>query len=152
MFKVTQYCLELKKDEEGWTYEKMRSKWWQLIKHLLSNWKQEVCEDEKEVTEHFVKGIGWRMKRSWGWMGVKEMMTHISWRIELKRMEWTRGWKEVFTSDLTFPGGSWGGGRVEQLWQNEREVTITDVSSMFLGGWIREEVGKYDLGEFYKIG
>lgn len=52
---VMQYCLE-KKDEEDWTYEKMRNKRWQLIKHLLSNWEQEGCEDEKEMTEHFVKG------------------------------------------------------------------------------------------------
>lgn len=46
----------LKKDEEDWTFEKIRNGSWQLIKHLVSNWEQEGCEDEKEVTEHFVKG------------------------------------------------------------------------------------------------
>lgn len=35
----------------------------------------------------FCEGLGWRMKRSREWMGVKEKMTRISCRIELRRRE-----------------------------------------------------------------
>lgn len=118
-FEVMQYCLE-KKDEKDWTYEKMRSKRWQLIKHWLSDWEEDV-----------------RMKKKWLnilWRGWDE-----EWRGDENEWEWKRRWhafpvelgwrggnepegeKEAFTSDLTFPGGSWGGGRVEQQWENEKE-------------------------------
>ena len=95
---VMQYCLE-KRDEEDWTYEKMRNKRWQLIKHLLSNWEQEGCKDQKEVTEHFLKGYDeeWRgarnesdWKRRW----------HIFCRIEMERRDWMKRWIKVFTRDL----------------------------------------------------
>lgn len=89
-FKVTQYCLE-KKDQTGWTNETMRSKRWQLIKHWLSNgWRM---QGKKEATERICEGVRMKNDKSREWMGAKEKMTRISCRIELKRSEWSRGWK-----------------------------------------------------------
>ena len=41
----------------------------------------------------FCEGLGWRMTRRREWMVVKEKMTRFSCGAELKRREWTGGWK-----------------------------------------------------------